>query len=149
MSLNKIVAASTLCLLFSAGALFAQVKHPAAKAHPVSLKASIANGQLVYGKICISCHMADGGGVQNMNPPLIKTPFVLGPKPKLISIVLNGFNESIEINGDSYSNVMPSQDFLKDQEIADVLTYVRNSFSNKAPAVTLAEVKKTRALKKK
>jgi mono/diheme cytochrome c family protein len=135
-------------LMLLSSCLFAQVKHTAVKPHPVSLSASIAKGKLVYGKICISCHMADGGGVQNMNPPLVKTTYVLGAKAKLISIVLKGFNESIEINGDTYSNIMPSQDFLKDQEIADVLTYVRHSFGNKATAVTLAEVKKARAAKK-
>jgi mono/diheme cytochrome c family protein len=149
MTLNKTAAAFTLFLLFSIGFAHAQVKHKPVKAHPVSSAASIANGKLVYGKICISCHMADGGGIQNMNPPLIKTTYVLGNKAKLISIVLNGFKESVEINGDTYSNIMPSQDYLKDQEIADALTYVRNSFGNKASAVTLAEVKKARALKKK
>jgi mono/diheme cytochrome c family protein len=108
----------------------------------------MAAGKKVYSTICISCHQADGGGVPNMNPPLIKTTYVLGNKSKLISILLNGFNENVEINGNTYSNTMPSQDFLKDQEIADVLTYVRNSFGNKASAVTVAEVKKGRAAKK-
>jgi len=133
------------CLLF-ATATFAQAKHTAA--HSTGLKSSIANGKLVYTRICLSCHMADGGGVQNMNPPLVKTTFVLGNKKKLISIVLNGFSENVEINGDTYTNVMASHSYLKDKEIADVLTYVRNSFGNKASAVTALEVKKVRASKK-
>jgi mono/diheme cytochrome c family protein len=83
-----------------------------------------------------------------MNPPLVKTTFVLGNKKKLISIVLNGFSENVEINGDTYTNVMASHSYLKDKEIADVLTYVRNSFGNKASAVTALEVKKIRAIKK-
>jgi len=58
---------------------------------------------------------------------------------------LNGFSEDVEINGGTYSNTMPSHDYLKDHEIADVLTYVRNSFGNKANAVTTAEVTKVRA----
>ena len=96
---------------------------------------------------CVSCHQLDGGGVQNLNPPLIKTTYVLGNKGKLAKIVLNGFNENVEIDGNTYSNTMPSLSILKDQEIADVLTYVRNSFGNKAPAVTAADVKKARATK--
>jgi len=80
-----------------------------------------------------------------MNPPLIKTTYVLGDKTTLIKIVLNGFSENVEINGQTYQNNMASHDFLKDQEIADVLTYVRHSFTNKASAVTASQVKTVRA----
>lgn len=92
--------------------------------------------------------MVDGLGSGNMFPPLAKTTFVLGPKPALAAIVLNGLNTPIDVGDQTFSNVMPAQDFLKDQEIADVLTYVRNNFGNKASAVTVAEVKKARAVKK-
>ncbi len=105
---------------------------------------SMAAGQKVFKKYCVSCHQADGGGVPNMNPPLIKTPYVLGDKERLIKIVLHGFNENVEIEGEYYKNPMPELSILKDQEIADVLTYVRNSFGNKASAITAAEVKAVR-----
>jgi len=114
-----------------------------------SLKASVERGQKVYTAQCLTCHMADGGGVSNMNPPLIKTKWVLGDKTKLIQIVLQGLSIGVEINGDEYHNVMASHDFLTDQEIADVLTYVRNSFGNKARSVTVSEVKAVRAKTKK
>ncbi len=143
---RKAATALLVCTLFTT-ALFAQTKHKPV-AHHSGLKASIAGGKLVYTKICLSCHMADGGGVQNMNPPLIKTTYVLGDKKKLISIVLNGFSEHVEIDDNTYSNVMASHSYLKDKEIADVLTYVRNSFGNKASAVTTPEVKKVRATNK-
>ena len=91
--------------------------------------------------------MADAGGVQNMNPPLIKTSYVLGDKTRLINVLLNGMEDQ-EIDGESYQNVMPAHDFLTDQQIADVLTYVRNSFGNKASAVQVGEVKTARAAKK-
>ena len=107
--------------------------------------ASIARGQKVYTEQCLSCHMADGLGVSHMNPPLVKTSFVLGDKPTLITIVLKGMNSKTEINGDFYHNVMPPHDYMTDQQIADVLTFVRNSFGNKAKAVTPAEVKTVRA----
>lgn len=102
--------------------------------------ASVAAGKKVYMQYCVSCHQTDGGGVQNMNPPLIKTSYVLGDKTKLVSILQNGFNDNVEINGDTYSNAMPSFSYLKDQDIANVLTFVRNSFGNKASAVTVKEV---------
>lgn len=93
--------------------------------------------------------MADGGGVPNMNPPLVKTSYVLGDRKRIIKVVLNGFTQNVDIDGESYSNNMPPQNFLKDQEIADVLTYVRNSFGNKAAAVKVAEVKAVRSTNKK
>jgi mono/diheme cytochrome c family protein len=132
--------------------LQAQTKHKAkapVKHAAGGLKASIAAGQKVFTQYCVSCHQADGLGVPHMNPPLVKTTYVLGDKTKLIKIVLNGFNEDVEINGETYSNSMASHDFLKDQEIADVLTFVRNSFGNKAPAITVAQVKTVRATNKK
>lgn len=148
----KIIVSCVLMMLMYAG-VQAQVKHkakPKAKhSTTTGLAASIAKGKTVYMQTCVSCHQVDGGGVQNMNPPLINTTYVLGDKTKLITIVLNGFNESVEIEGNTYSNTMPSHDFLKDEDIANVLTFVRNSFGNKAPAVTTAEVTKVRAAVKK
>lgn len=107
-------------------------------------KALMQRGKKVYDTYCLTCHQADGAGVPRMNPPLIKTTYVLGDKKRLINIILKGFNESVEINGDYYDNPMPAQPQLNDQQIADVLTYVRNSFGNKASAITVAEVKKAR-----
>lgn len=109
---------------------------------------TMARGKKVYESYCLACHMADGGGVPRMNPPLSKTVYVLGDKKRLIGIVLNGMDEPLEIDGETYSNVMAPHAFLKDQEIADVLTYVRNSFGNKASAVTAEEVKAAREEKK-
>jgi len=140
-------AAILLVLVIACNSLKAQVKHSSkfSKSH---LALSIANGKLVYTQNCASCHQVDGHGVQNMNPPLIQTSYVLGDKTKLIKIILNGFNEDVEINGNTYSNTMASHDFLKDKEIADVLTYIRHSFGNKASAVSVAMVKSVRATKK-
>jgi len=126
----------------------AQAKKPA-PARSSSIAASITRGKAVYTNTCLPCHMADGGGVPKMNPPLTATTYVLGDKTKLIGIVLNGFSEDVEINGQYYTNTMPPQAHLADDQIADVLTYVRNSFGNKADAVTVAEVKAVRAAIKK
>ncbi len=111
------------------------------------MAASIKRGKVVYEKNCLACHQVNGAGVPRMNPPLIKTKHLLGDKVKLINIVIKGFNEEVEINGEFYDNPMPAQVQLNDQQVADVLTYVRNSFGNKATAITLEEVKKVRAKK--
>ena len=141
----------TLLLLCPFTLVLAQTKPKAkAAATPVSAdtKASITRGEAVYKQYCLVCHQADGGGVPNMNPPLINTTWITGDKKRIIKAVLNGFPTSVDIDGQSYSNNMPPHNFLKDQEIADVLTYVRASFNNKSSAVKVAEVKLARAAKK-
>ncbi|MDB5135370.1 MAG: cytochrome c [Mucilaginibacter sp.] len=139
----------TALFLISIVALYSCSHSSNKKVSAADLGKSVAAGQLIYTQNCASCHQVDGGGVQHMNPPLNKTTYVLGDKTELIKIVLNGFNKNVDINGGTYSNVMASHDFLKDQEIADVLTYVRNSFGNKADAITVDEVKDVRAANKK
>ncbi|HEY8927896.1 MAG TPA: cytochrome c [Mucilaginibacter sp.] len=108
---------------------------------------SMTRGLVVYKSVCLACHMATGTGVPHLNPPLINTSYVNGPKPALIKIVLNGFDEDVEINGQKYSNTMTPHSDLTDQQIADVLTYVRKSFGNKGSSVSAAEVKKVRETK--
>jgi mono/diheme cytochrome c family protein len=109
----------------------------------VYFKQSLSEGAKIYSNNCLTCHMADGGGVPGMNPPLIKTSFIQGNKEKLIGIVLKGMSRQ-EIDSETYSNVMPSFSFLKDKEIADVLTYVRKNFGNNTGAVSETEVRKIR-----
>ncbi|MBD3750754.1 MAG: cytochrome c [Sphingobacteriales bacterium] len=104
----------------------------------------MTRGKVIYTQYCLPCHQADGGGVLHLNPPLIKTSYVLGSKVTLVEILTKGLNKGVEIDGDSYTNPMPAQN-LTDQQVADVLTFVRNSFGNKASAVSAAEVKAIRA----
>lgn len=147
MKFNLIIAVALSFLFIQYSS--AQTKPKAHAKAPVASAASIAAGKKIYLQYCLSCHMVDGGGVPNMNPPLIKTTYVLGDKVRLIKVVLNGFEQNVDIDGQSYTNNMPPQNMLKDQEIADVLTYVRNNFGNKASAVKVTEVKAVRATNKK
>jgi mono/diheme cytochrome c family protein len=107
-------------------------------------KATMERGKKVYTKYCATCHQVDGSGVPGLNPPLEKTTHVSGIKTRLIRIILKGMNTHEEIDGETYSNTMAPHNHLTDQQIADVLTYVRNSFGNKAPAVTPGDVKYVR-----
>ncbi|CAN5456188.1 hypothetical protein BH10BAC2_BH10BAC2_25470 [soil metagenome] len=129
--------ATTICLL-AAITLFIFAK-------PLPVQDSKTRGKALYETYCLSCHQDDGSGVPRLNPPLIQTTWVTGDKKKLVKWVLSGSTEKVEIDGRYYDNNMPAQDYLKDQEIADVLTYVRSSFGNKSTAVTAAEVKVVRA----
>ncbi|MEL6673470.1 MAG: cytochrome c [Bacteroidota bacterium] len=106
----------------------------------------LSAGKKVYTTYCLTCHQNDGLGVPGMNPPLAETDWVTGDKDRLINIVLNGMFDPIEVNGERYAGVMaPHRDLLSDEEVAQVLTYIRNSFGNQASAISEAEVAAIRA----
>lgn len=104
----------------------------------------MAQGKNIYNKFCLVCHQADGSGVAGLYPPIVNTDWVQGDKERLIKVILNGQEGPIEVNGESYNNVMPAQDFLKNDEVAAVLTYIRQNFENNASAVTAEEVEQVR-----
>ena len=106
---------------------------------------NMANGKKIYELRCLVCHQADGGGVPNMNAPLDGASNVVGNDiARLVKIIRNGYNERVALDGFYYSNAMTANPDLKDADIADVLTYIRNSWSNKASIVTLAQVQKVK-----
>lgn len=115
------------------------------KADTLIPTAEMKAGKAVYEQYCMTCHQANGKGVSGLNPPLIGTDYVTGDKHRLIDIILQGSNVGLEVNGMVYSNAMPAHSFLSDQAIADVLSYIRNSFGNQADTITVAEVNNARA----
>lgn len=107
------------------------------------------SGEQVYKQNCLACHQVNGSGVPNLAPTLKKTSYVNGDKTKLINIVLKGFNEDVEIEGETFANPMPAFKQLSDDEIAKVLTYIRSNFGNDSKPVLADEVKSERAKMKK
>lgn len=105
------------------------------------LEARLQAGEIVYKQNCLACHQATGEGVPNAFPPLAKSDFLMADKGRSIKVVANGLQGQITVNGKSYNSVMPALG-LSDDDIANVLTYVRNNFGNKGDLVTLDEVKK-------
>jgi mono/diheme cytochrome c family protein/glucose/arabinose dehydrogenase len=107
-------------------------------------------GKEIYARdgFCSTCHQPDGGGLNASGfPSLTGTPWVLGNSERLIKIVLNGMQGPIEVNGNKYPGQVPMTPFggmLNDEEVAAVLTYVRNSFGNKAEPITPVQVKAVR-----
>lgn len=108
------------------------------------LKASIERGKEVYTAQCMSCHMEQGEGVENVYPPLAKSDYLMSDKKRSVNELLHGLSGEIKVNGKTYDGFMSSYEFLSDAEISDVLNYVRNSFGNKGAAVTPDEVKAAR-----
>jgi mono/diheme cytochrome c family protein len=101
-------------------------------------------GKRVYDKFCVQCHMSNGKGAPGMNPPLAATDWVTGDKKRLIKVILNGLSDPVIINGETFTNTMPSHANLTNKQIADVLSYIRNTFGNKAEAITVEEIQAVR-----
>ncbi len=100
----------------------------------------VAGGEKIYNVYCGTCHQRNGQGASGRFPPLAGTPWVTAEKKRLITLVLKGLEGRIEVKGETYDNMMPQHSFLDNEEIANVLTYVRQNFGNKASAVTAEEV---------
>ncbi len=113
-------------------------------AQKFDLKESITRGKDVYTAQCMSCHLEQGEGIENVYPPLAKSDYLMADKKRSINEVLHGLTGPIKVKGVAYDGVMTGFEMLSDQEVSDVLNYVRNSFGNKGGAVTPEEVKASR-----
>lgn len=101
---------------------------PAAGVDPMVL------GKRVYNN-CMACHQRDGQGVAGNYPPLADSEWVNGSRTTLAALVLHGLEGSVQVDGKTYNQVMPSWRHLTDEQIAAVLTYVRASFGNSSEGV--------------
>jgi len=103
-------------------------------------------GKKVFTATCAACHMANGFGVPGTFPPLAGSEWVAGNEERLVRIVLHGLSGPIKVNGQEYNNVMaPLGAALKDDQIANVLSYVRSEWGNAAAEVLPETVAKVRA----
>lgn len=108
-----------------------------------------ARGLEVFQRTCIACHGFVGRGVPNVFPPLDGSDWVTGDADLPIRIVLHGLQGPVRVGSSQYQNVMaPLGSTLDDREIADVLTFVRQSWGNDAAAVTADQVRAVRAATK-
>jgi glucose/arabinose dehydrogenase/mono/diheme cytochrome c family protein len=108
-------------------------------------RGKLLTASTVYTNNCSPCHQSDGKGDGNRFPPLDKSDWVNGDKIRLINIVLNGLKGPVEVKGLQYNEVMPAQaSVLSDEQVAEVLTYIKSNFGNTPEVVTPAEVARVR-----
>jgi nitrite reductase (NO-forming) len=115
------------------------------KAQGETLEARMARGKAVFMGTCSTCHQLEGQGIASVFPPLAKSDFLMADPQRAIHIVLSGLQGEVVVNGQKYNNVMPPLANFTDHEIADVLTYVRNSFGNTGEPIRAEEVTEIRA----
>lgn len=104
------------------------------------LAKSIERGKEVYTANCMDCHMSGGIDTQGEYPPLANADYLQKPVDSLINIILQGQTGDIVVNNKTYNDQMLAQNYLSDEQIADVLNYIRNSWGNKMPAVMPPQV---------
>ncbi|WP_028375333.1 c-type cytochrome [Leeuwenhoekiella sp. MAR_2009_132] len=102
---------------------------------------SIKRGAVLYEDFCMQCHMAQGEGIKGTFPPLAQADYLLKNRQASISAVKYGLNGKIIVNGTPYNSIMPGLG-LYDDEVADVMNFVFNSWGNTGTRVTEEEVKK-------
>ncbi len=102
------------------------------------LAKSIEKGKEVYESYCVTCHMPDGAGTE-IFPPVAKTDYLKKPVKTLVNIILLGQSGEITVNKKKYDALMPPQPYLGDEQIADVLNFIRNRMGNKVPGVITPE----------
>jgi mono/diheme cytochrome c family protein len=112
----------------------------------VAVATPAQQGKRVFSTICITCHQATGVGVPGIYPPLAGSEWAQGNEERIIRIVLNGLSGPITVEGKDFNNAMASLGgSLKDEQIANALTYVRQEWGNKAPEVKAETVTRIRA----
>ncbi|WP_299534342.1 PQQ-dependent sugar dehydrogenase [Ulvibacterium sp.] len=117
---------------------------------PISLSPEIAksntsdkdldNGAKLYGTHCAACHAPDGKGNVGQIPPLVDSEWVSGNVARLIDVTLGGLNQPIEVNGVQYQGEMPAYKNLGDNEIRDILNYIRTEFGKTKGNIVAADI---------
>ncbi|WP_221033223.1 copper-containing nitrite reductase [Actomonas aquatica] len=109
----------------------------------IDTEIQMERGKRIYFSSCFACHGQDGNGIPAVFPPLAKSDYLMADKDRAIKVVIKGLTGPVTVNGTTYNNAMPPQD-LNDEQVADVLTFVMNSFGNTDGVVTPADVKRVR-----
>ena len=117
----------------------------AAAAVAAPAAATMERGKAVYSRTCIACHQPTGMGLPPVFPPLAGSEWIAKSASIAVRNITNGMIGPVTVKGTTYTSMMPPVAGVSDKDIADVVTYVNNSFGNSGAAVTEAEVKAIKA----
>ncbi len=126
------------------GATIQNIPQASSQQAPAANKAErIERGKMVYTQVCMACHQPEGQGIPQAFPPLAEADYLNADADRAIATVIHGLSGKIKVNGADYNSIMP-QLGLDDEQVANVLTYVYNSWNNNATEVLPAQVKHVR-----
>lgn len=144
---------TTVLLVRNLGRVLKDIDNKKNSANMKDLDKAYPRGAVVFKSICQTCHGVDGNGIRSLAPPLNKSDWVNGSKDRLIPLVLFGLTGPIQVSGTMYQAPEINGDMpgignnpdLKDEDVAQILSYIRKAWNNKAEPVTAKEVAATRA----
>ena len=135
--MKKTLIASALALVAAASAI--AIADEVVNERPP--KSTMEAGEATYLANCAACHQPDGKGLAGAFPPLADSDYIRNvPKDRLVDVVLKGLSGKVKVNGVDYDGVMPALNHLSDTDIANVLSYVANSWGNAGANVAAADV---------
>ena len=108
---------------------------PAARALTPAEKKSYDLGKILYQATCAACHHANGLGEEGKAPPLLDSPYLVGPQDRAIGIVVHGITGPITVHGREYNMTMPALQGFSDEQIAAILTYARRAWDHRADPI--------------
>ncbi len=151
----RLPVADAMAVIAANPKVLADMRKSAAAPAPAPVSESVAfvkaddeqmkRGLAVYSRTCIACHQPTGKGLAPVFPSIAGVPIVNGDATLPIKFILHGLMGPITVDGVTYNSMMPPVAGVSDQDVADVLTYVRQSFGNKSNPVTPDQVKTVRA----
>ncbi len=122
----------------------------AAQAHAsgdLTKEEQIKAGEALFAGTCSTCHQGNGQGMEGVFPPLAGSDYIKADPKRVPNIMLHGLQGKVTVNGHEYNSVMPPMNQLTDDEVANIATYVLNSWGNPGGVVTKDEAAKARAMK--
>lgn len=118
-----------------------------AKAGNLTQKEQVAAGKILYAGTCSTCHQPDGKGMEGVFPPLAASDYIKGNPGRLPEIILHGMQGPVKVNGKDYNSIMPPMAQLTDDEVANISTYVLNSWGNPGGQISKEQAAATRKAK--
>lgn len=106
----------------------------------LALEAVPVDAAQIYETTCASCHQSAGQGRYPVFPPLAGSPWVVGDATRLVSLTLHGMSGPLKVNEVAYDGLMPAFDHLSDEELAKVLSYIRQSWGNNASELSETDI---------
>jgi len=116
----------------------------AAASGTLTLDQQVKAGGSLFNGTCSACHQGNGAGLPGVFPPLAKSDFLAADPKRAIGFVMHGLTGKVTVNGQEYNSVMPPMTQLNDDEIANILTYVLNSWGNPGGQISTKDVTKVR-----
>ena len=119
----------------------------AAKAGELTQDEQVNAGKQLFAGTCSTCHMPEGQGMAGVFPPLAKSDYIAADPKRVASVILHGLQGPVKVNGTDYNSIMPPMNQLTDDEVANISTYVLNSWGNPGGKISKAEVAELRKTK--